>query len=169
MWRNESAEVRAHFQTLAEEEKSNHHLRYPEYKCSPRKSSEIKKRKATSKKTSVALKKASPSVKLSSLMEQTAQETQERSLRNSSRQEVQGFTFDIATGTNTAFAPSLNDQSSVPCPSSTFEPPIGWDDEFAEFMSHGHYEHEPEDIFFETENWGAVDWESRAAALKWFS
>jgi hypothetical protein len=45
MWRNECAEVREYYKTLAEEEKANHMLQYPDYKCSPRKSSQLKKRK----------------------------------------------------------------------------------------------------------------------------
>jgi hypothetical protein len=45
MWRNECAEVREYYKTLAEEEKANHLLQHPDYKCSPRKSSQLKKRK----------------------------------------------------------------------------------------------------------------------------
>ena len=45
MWRNECIEVKDYYKKLAEEEKANHQLQYPDYKCSPRKSSEIKKRK----------------------------------------------------------------------------------------------------------------------------
>lgn len=52
MWRNESAEVRGYYRKLAEDEKLNHRIQYPDYKCSPRKSSEIKKRKRGSQKTS---------------------------------------------------------------------------------------------------------------------
>jgi hypothetical protein len=48
MWRNERAEVRDYYKKLAEEEKANHRLQYPDYKCSPRKPSEIKKRKRSS-------------------------------------------------------------------------------------------------------------------------
>jgi hypothetical protein len=49
MWRNESAAIRHHFQKLAEEEKAKHQISFPNYKCSPRKSTEIKKRKTSTK------------------------------------------------------------------------------------------------------------------------
>lgn len=45
MWKHECEEVKDYYKKLAEEEKANHRLLYPDYKCSPRKSSEIKKRK----------------------------------------------------------------------------------------------------------------------------
>ncbi|TAQ90053.1 hypothetical protein B7494_g1591 [Chlorociboria aeruginascens] len=51
MWRDEPAEVRNHYQKLAEEDKSSHKRKHPDYRCSPRKSSEIKKRKTASLET----------------------------------------------------------------------------------------------------------------------
>jgi HMG (high mobility group) box len=45
MWRNECAEVRDYYKILAEEEKAKHKLQHPDYKCSPRKSCQMKKRK----------------------------------------------------------------------------------------------------------------------------
>ena len=49
MWRDEPAEVRKHYFGLAETEKSTHRQRFPGYKCSPRKSADIKKRKGVRK------------------------------------------------------------------------------------------------------------------------
>lgn len=45
MWRAEIDEVKAHYYHLAKLEKEQHHRRHPDYKCEPRKSSEIKRRK----------------------------------------------------------------------------------------------------------------------------
>jgi hypothetical protein len=45
MWRGERPEIREYYKMLAEEEKAKHRLQYPDYKCSPRKPSDIKKRK----------------------------------------------------------------------------------------------------------------------------
>jgi hypothetical protein len=58
MWHSEPDDVRARYQKLAEEEKSKHALQYPEYKCAPRKASEIKKRKRGSKKTLISIEGA---------------------------------------------------------------------------------------------------------------
>src|SRR5438045_279799 len=44
MWQNETEEVRAHFKTLAENEKLAHSLRFPDYQYKPRKASEKKRR-----------------------------------------------------------------------------------------------------------------------------
>ncbi|KAH8802873.1 hypothetical protein F5884DRAFT_488224 [Xylogone sp. PMI_703] len=49
MWQAESPDIKEHYKKLAEEEKSRHHQQYPTYKCSPRKSSDIKRRKQFSK------------------------------------------------------------------------------------------------------------------------
>jgi hypothetical protein len=51
MWRGEPDNVKAHYAKLAEEEKTNHRIVYPGYKCSPRKSSQIKKRKTCKENT----------------------------------------------------------------------------------------------------------------------
>lgn len=40
--------MREYYKSLAEVEKANHRQQYPGYKCSPRKSSQIKKRKRSS-------------------------------------------------------------------------------------------------------------------------
>ena len=77
MWRNEPAEVKARFQKLAEEEKSKHALQYPEYKCSPRKSSKIKKRKRGCKKTLISIEAAMSAGKCASwLPEENVQDTE---------------------------------------------------------------------------------------------
>lgn len=60
MWRTESAEVKAHYKQLADQEKYNHQLHHPGYKCSPRKSSEIHKRKKSSKKTMIIIEGSLP-------------------------------------------------------------------------------------------------------------
>jgi hypothetical protein len=49
MWRDASPEVKAKYKQLADEEKAAHRAKYPLYKLTPRKSSEIKKRKHTAK------------------------------------------------------------------------------------------------------------------------
>lgn len=49
MWRTETADVKAHFKALAEQEKQQLLEQHPDWKCSPRKSSEIKRRKSPSK------------------------------------------------------------------------------------------------------------------------
>lgn len=51
MWHSEPAEVREYYAQLAEEEKLNHHILYPDYHPSPRKSSEIKRRNGSSNAT----------------------------------------------------------------------------------------------------------------------
>jgi hypothetical protein len=51
MWRGEPEEVKAHYAQLAEGEKNNHRILYPGYKCTPRKSSQIKKRKSCKEST----------------------------------------------------------------------------------------------------------------------
>ncbi|KAH0556278.1 hypothetical protein GP486_005798 [Trichoglossum hirsutum] len=43
-WRNEPAEVRAHFKTLSDELKRKHHLDHPDYQFRPRKPSEKRRR-----------------------------------------------------------------------------------------------------------------------------
>jgi hypothetical protein len=53
MWREESVEVKAKYKKLADEEKFKHQLEYPNYKCSPRKSAEIKKRKRSVKESMI--------------------------------------------------------------------------------------------------------------------
>lgn len=49
MWQQESPAIKEQYKRLAEEEKARHRQKYPSYKCSPRKSSEIKRRKSYSK------------------------------------------------------------------------------------------------------------------------
>ncbi|RFU34439.1 hypothetical protein B7463_g1889, partial [Scytalidium lignicola] len=49
MWQAESADVKECYKRLAEEEKARHRQQYPAYKCSPRKPSDIKRRKPSSK------------------------------------------------------------------------------------------------------------------------
>jgi hypothetical protein len=49
MWKAESPEVLAHYAQLAQAKKDEHQILYPDYKCEPRKSSEIKRRKNKSK------------------------------------------------------------------------------------------------------------------------
>ncbi len=44
-WAKEPTAVKDHYTQLAALEKNEHFLKYPDYKCSPRKSSEIKRRK----------------------------------------------------------------------------------------------------------------------------
>jgi hypothetical protein len=45
MWKNECVEVREYYKKLADEEKACHQLQHSDYKCSPRKASEMRKRK----------------------------------------------------------------------------------------------------------------------------
>lgn len=59
MWRHESPAVKSHFAQLAEEEKNNHGKKHPNYKCTPRKSSQIKKRK-TAKQSNVDSQSTAP-------------------------------------------------------------------------------------------------------------
>jgi hypothetical protein len=74
MWRSESNEVRAHYAQLAEEEKTKHRIQYPGYKCSPRKSSQIKKRK-TSKKEEAPVEVQISAVAAKNCLETTVTDT----------------------------------------------------------------------------------------------
>jgi hypothetical protein len=84
MWRNESDEVKDHYKELAEQEKSKHQTQYPDYKCSPRKSAEIKKRKRSSKECLISIE-AVPATKAARLLGNSIEVSQissERGYRN---------------------------------------------------------------------------------------
>ena len=55
MWHNEPQEIKDYWHSLAREEKAEHQRKYPNYKFSPRKSSEKKRRSTTKKSTAQTL------------------------------------------------------------------------------------------------------------------
>ena len=66
MWSNESAEVRFRYKKLADDEKFKHQQMYPGFKCAPRKSSDIKKRKTRTKVTSLVVRSPAPALRFPS-------------------------------------------------------------------------------------------------------
>lgn len=73
MWRNEPAKVKAHYKKLADLEKTKHQLQHPNYKCSPRKSSEIQKRKRSFTETLTSTKATLPAATALQLSEDISQ------------------------------------------------------------------------------------------------
>jgi hypothetical protein len=60
MWQHEPLEIKTHYQRLAEEAKLRHRYLYPEYIYTPRKASDIKKRKRNSKEGNATKQRKNP-------------------------------------------------------------------------------------------------------------
>jgi hypothetical protein len=161
MWKNESQAVKGNYKKLADEEKAKHQLRYPTYKCSPRKSSEIKKRKRSTKGC-LDITEETPAAKATRLADDVVQHAQNptRSRREESRAglEVYSNVTSLKAG-GSIFAPYSQETT----------PAIDWQS-FGSFQDMEHAsEQPPKDLFVDDDTFQLVDWDASGGAFDWLS
>ena len=125
--------MRTKYKDLADQEKASHQIMYPAYKCSPRKSSEIKKRKRQSKDINI---EGLPTSKAARLVEQSGPQLSPLQM---------------------SFSPQL--PTSLIPPTQQGPPKITWQPfELYSGMNNGLFGQPSDELFFDEDVMQMVDW-----------